>query len=247
MRAKIVIYDAAGDTKSPMLVTTRGEVVYSDGARMVLTARVAEGPLHGKLMIGTLVGTFNSSPESSTVESYTQKVDGELLCAMHFSDPIPFNAFATGHYALPFTEIGNRHDNALLGDNAGDRLYGGAGDDVLIGFRGADLLKGGAGMDEFAFLTPRDSTAARSDRIADFGRGIDLIDLQEIDANARAHGNQAFDFIGTHAFSGDAEELRVAKHGDTTVVLGDIDGDRVAELVIRLDHAPRLGEHDFIL
>lgn len=129
--------------------------------------------------------------------------------------------------------------DTLVGGADDDRLLGGAGDDRLAGGAGRDVLTGGPGKDVFVF----DKTAlAAVDRITDFRRG-DVIDLSAIDADATARGNQAFDFIGAKAFSGEAGELRYAGG----LLLGDIDGDREAELTIEIARAAALLDAGLVL
>lgn len=99
---------------------------------------------------------------------------------------------------------GNGGANTLNGGGEADTLNGGGGNDSLIGGAGADVLTGGAGNDRFVYQSAADSgvLAAARDRITDFSRGQDQIDLSAIDANTTAGGNQAFIFIGTGAFTG---------------------------------------------
>ena len=160
--------------------------------------------------------------------------------------------------------LGSRHDdlisgdqgaNALWGYGGNDRLYGGSGDDRLLGGggndrlegqRGADRLEGGAGADVFVFRDPRDSTyyAPGRDTIMDFSSDEgDRIHLTHMDADVTIKGNQAFTFIGLAAFSGRAGELKV----NTGHVLGDIDGDGIADFAIAVNGAKGLTADDFWL
>lgn len=68
--------------------------------------------------------------------------------------------------------IGTSLDDLLMGAAGNDQINGMAGDDILSDGEGADRLTGGGGHDTF-LLTPDIQT----DRITDFERGIDLIDL----------------------------------------------------------------------
>uniref|UniRef100_UPI002FE2F520 calcium-binding protein n=1 Tax=Phenylobacterium sp. TaxID=1871053 RepID=UPI002FE2F520 len=70
--------------------------------------------------------------------------------------------------------VGNELDNRLAANDAGSTLDGAAGDDILIAGRGADVLTGGAGKDIFRF----DQLSASADRITDFTRGEDMLDLR---------------------------------------------------------------------
>ena len=70
----------------------------------------------------------------------------------------------------------------------------------------ADVMTGGTGYDAFIFDAITDSVpGAYRDRITDFQEDIDYIDLSKIDANVFAAGNQAFRFIGAHAFTAAAQ------------------------------------------
>lgn len=159
---------------------------------------------------------------------------------------------------------GNSLSNLITGSAGGDSLEGADGNDVLIGGAGGDRLQGdsgsdqmtgGSGPDVFIFRALTDSQAgaprsdgkkALSDVIADFVSGEDKIDLYDIDADAIAAGQQHFAYIGAGAFTGHAGELRVETSGGWTRILGDVDGDRVADLYITA-HTPSIQAADFIL
>lgn len=102
-------------------------------------------------------------------------------------------------------------------------------------------MKGGPGRDDFDFNSVRE---ARHDLIQDFHRGDD-IDLSTIDARIGG-GNQAFHFIGTHAFTRHAGELRFTDQGATCLVQGDVNGDGRADFDI-LVKAATLHQGDFVL
>jgi Ca2+-binding RTX toxin-like protein len=97
---------------------------------------------------------------------------------------------------------GSGHADTLrLGANGGtldglagnDTMTGGGGSDKVIGGAGYDVMTGGAGPDFFLFTSTSDSPWSNaSDRITDFVRGSDKIDLGALDANAHVGGNQAF-------------------------------------------------------
>lgn len=67
--------------------------------------------------------------------------------------------------------IGGKDINAT-GNDLDNTLKGNIGDNVLSGLEGYDLLTGGAGADVFVFRT-----GGATDRVTDFGRGADRIDL----------------------------------------------------------------------
>ncbi|MBP1858596.1 M10 family metallopeptidase C-terminal domain-containing protein [Rhizobium herbae] len=145
---------------------------------------------------------------------------------------------------------GNTGTNLLTGGSDDDLLNGGNGSDTLLGGLGADDLTGGAGGDTFVFRTLADSTVAMAgrDTIYDFsGMGGDHIDLSAIDANAMTSGNQAFTYLGTAVFTGNAGELRYIERASDTYVYGDTNGDKKVDFAIHLDDAISLSKEYFIL
>jgi Ca2+-binding RTX toxin-like protein len=135
------------------------------------------------------------------------------------------------------------HD-VMAGGSGKDQLNGGSGSDRLVGGLGRDFLTGGDGADVFDFnRTSESSTLSGFDRINDFRRGQDRIDLSSIDADPGTTGNQAFAFIGNHAFSGVGGQLRF--HGGT--VYGDTDGDKAADFAIEVTGLTAMDAFDFIL
>ena len=153
------------------------------------------------------------------------------------------------------TLYGDYHANTLTGLGGADVLYGGSGADRLEGGLGNDWLEGGSGADIFVFSSLADSrlSALRSDGakrlpdvIADFTSGVDKIDLSALDAVSFAAGDQAFSFIGSAAFSGQAGELRYELHGDNAFIFADRNGDRQPDFQI-IAATPVLHAADFIL
>jgi uncharacterized delta-60 repeat protein len=143
------------------------------------------------------------------------------------------NLVYTGSSA--FSGTGNAVGNVITGAGSADRLLGLAGDDTLngaagndslTGGAGADVLTGGAGADRFIYTANSDSglDALTRDRITDFVRGSDRIDVSAIDANNVAASNQAFLWRGTEAFSG-IGQLRIWFDASTqqTIVEGNTD------------------------
>ncbi|MDB5438919.1 MAG: hypothetical protein JWM33_1346 [Caulobacteraceae bacterium] len=131
------------------------------------------------------------------------------------------------------TLTGDNAANVLTGGAGTDTLDGGTGADTLIGGAGADILTGGGGNDAFVFLSATDSTSQAMDVITDF-KGADVIDLSGIDANTQLSGDQAFHLIGTAGFGNHAGELRIQALSDGTHVLGDINGDGLADFNLLL-------------
>ena len=144
--------------------------------------------------------------------------------------------------------IGNSGNNRLEGNAGGNYLSGGLGRDTIVGGRGDDVMSGGEDRDVFLFrsaaeVSVKSGDAMISDVIEDFTPDIDLIDLSAIDANLNRAGNQAFDFIGSDAFSGHARELRYFGN----IISGDQNGDGVADFELILASSPTLDGEDFVL
>ena len=124
---------------------------------------------------------------------------------------------------------------------------------------------GGAGNDVFDFNARNESgkTASTRDVIGDFKHNQDHIDLKDIDANAKKHGDQAFKFIGSqdfHHVKGELHYFSIVKPGDfldhkngsafnrdKVIVEGDINGDGKADFQIELSHYTTIAKSDFVL
>lgn len=157
-----------------------------------------------------------------------------------------------------FVGTGNALDNSIIGGNGGNTLYGGAGNDylaggsgndVLVGGSGKDSLLGGGGADRFVFA-PGDlgSVITNTDTILDFSHDQgDKIDLSQFDANTKTTLKDAFTFIGSKAFSHTAGELRVTSIGGYWNVMGDTNGDGVADFALNVKASNPLIKSDFIL
>ncbi len=145
---------------------------------------------------------------------------------------------------------GNSGNDQLTGGTGNDSLSGAQGNDWIVGGSGTDRMSGGIGADVFDFRSVAESSAVTStaDVITDFSHAAgDRISLSSIDGNTLAAGNQAFQLIGSAAFSHHAGELRVAYQGGNAFVSGDVDGNGVADFVIRLDAVTALRAGDFVL
>jgi serralysin len=146
--------------------------------------------------------------------------------------------------------IGSSGSDTYTGTRFSDRIKGGAGSDKLTGGAGADDLWGGEGTDTFIFKSVGESTVKSSgrDTIFDFSvQQKDKIHLSSIDANALKGGNQAFEFIGIRAFSGEAGELQYRKAASDTYVSGDVNGDKIADFTIHFDDAIDFSQSYFVL
>jgi Ca2+-binding RTX toxin-like protein len=132
---------------------------------------------------------------------------------------------------------GSAFADTLTGSTAANVLTGGAGDDSLVGGGGADIFvfadtPGGVGVD-----TIGDFSTAQHDKI----------DLSGLDANTMLAGDQPFVFIGTAAFHGVAGELRYALASGGVTVMGDTNGDGVADFILNLNGVSTLASTDFVL
>ena len=116
--------------------------------------------------------------------------------------------------------IGSNQRDYLKGNEFANTLIGNDGDDVLEGQAGADTYTGGDGFDTFVL-----NVIEQGDVITDFTTGEDTINL--------ASSGFAFSFAGNASLSGNAGEL-VYVNGK---LLGDVDGDGNADLVVDLNGA----------
>lgn len=143
------------------------------------------------------------------------------------------------------TVQGDAGADRLIGDDGADSISGGLGADWLEGGQGADTLSGGAGADLFQF---RPADVGAIDRIIDFSRVEgDKINLAPIDANTSLAGDQRFAFIGSGGFTKTAGELRAVTSNQTTTLMGDTNGDGVADFQIVVVGAGTMQASDFVL
>ena len=151
---------------------------------------------------------------------------------------------ATGN-SLANVITGNDGKNYLSGGGGADTLSGGLGDDTLEGGAGSDQLTGGTGNDRFVFKFVSDSTSSAADTITDFV-AYDKIVLSEIDVDLNTAGVQKFVFNSTGVFKGVVGDLIYDKVNH--FVLGDVNGDRVADFKIVMANNPAsMSSGDFIL
>ena len=150
---------------------------------------------------------------------------------------------------------GGANSDQLFGGSGNDSLNGGSGIDLLAGSSGRDVMTGGSEADSFRFDAVSESARGSTvrDIITDFVRGQDRINIDPIDANRNAAGDQDFTFIGEAQFSqGVAGQVRAstfvnANGQGTTVIQADVNGDRVADMEIQLTGNYTLGFGDFDL
>jgi serralysin len=143
---------------------------------------------------------------------------------------------------------GGEGNDTIFGQGGNDVIDGGAGKDLITGGPGKDTLIGGLGADRFIFTKVSDSKPGSADLIYDFRHGQDLISVSQIDARTGSTGNNVgnnkFVFIGSNDFNGVKGELRY----EDGFVYADVNGNKVADLFIRIDGAPAaMFANDFIL
>ena len=146
---------------------------------------------------------------------------------------------------------GGAGNDTLSGGDGNDTILGGDGNDTIEGGAGLDILTGGRGADTFVYrdghFNPAD-LASCTDVITDFNAAEgDKISLSLIDAKTGTAADDAFTFIGNQAFHGVAGELRFAPDGDGITVLGDTNGDGVADLAIHLAGVTTISGSNFFL
>jgi uncharacterized protein len=139
----------------------------------------------------------------------------------------------------------------IRGGTLGDSINGGSGDDKIIGFGGADTITGGSGADQFRYLLTSDSGfGAARDQITDFAIGSDRLNFLFFDADPLTAGDQAFNFVGTAAFTATGiGQVRYFTSGADILVQADVNGDGVADMEIVLQGigGGTLTAGDFIL
>jgi uncharacterized delta-60 repeat protein len=134
------------------------------------------------------------------------------------------------------TICGEGGNDIIDGGEGRDTLRGGHGLDYLIGGAGADVLTGGEGPDNFVYEDASESSLLAADRITDFVRGEDRIDLHSLPIEKKlAWGGTTPTANGvwfTQAFG-------------QTFVFASLNGDRFPEMRITLNGLHNLTPTDF--
>lgn len=131
-------------------------------------------------------------------------------------------------------------NDTVNGGSGNDSLYGEAGNDSLTGGTGIDILNGGLGADAYVFNSGETgATLATADRIQGFSNAQgDKIHLIGMGVNS---------FLGTHVFTNEAGQLRYELIGGNTYIQGDVNGDGIADFMIRLDGNVTIMNNDFLI
>jgi hypothetical protein len=119
---------------------------------------------------------------------------------------------------------------------------------------GSDSLYGGVDKvrDVFDFNSIAESKVGTArDKVYNFLKGIDDLDLKTIDANTKVSGDQAFKFAGTKVAANSvwyaAKEVDGSSKTKDIIVYGDVNGDAKADFEIGLVGVTSLTTADFVL
>ncbi len=140
--------------------------------------------------------------------------------------------------------IGGEGNDYLLGSGGNDTLRGNEGHDRLDGGAGHDQMTGGPGSDVFIFRPdgPWEEPTTEPegnvvDTIRDFVQGEDYLDTS-------AWGRMTF--IGrSSSFTGAGAEIRYVDLGRGTIVIADVDGDKVEDFRFWIHQSVVLQASDF--
>lgn len=246
-----------GGGADTMLGGTGNDTYYVNAATDVVSELSAGGTDTVVSSVSRTLGAYQenltlngSSTTSGTGNGLANKIVGNL--AANKLSGLAGNDLLDGGSGNDTLDGGTGND-VLAGSAGNDVLGGGSGNDRLNGGLGADKLSGGTGQDQFVFSSVKDSAVGISlrDVILDFERGVDRIDLSAIDANvASSASNEAFQFIGSAAFSANASaQVRYSYDSDTGVgvLYGSTDADTTAEFSIQFAGVASLAATDFVL
>ncbi len=148
------------------------------------------------------------------------------------------------------TMSGGSYNDTLTGGGGNDQLNGNFGNDLIVGGAGTDQMTGGGGNDTFDFNASTETgIGSVRDVIADFSKvsgNTDTIDISGLDANLDISGNQAFQWIGTAAFTA-AGQLRYQVIGGNSVIMANTGANLGTDYEIEVSGTPSLVGADFIL
>lgn len=141
------------------------------------------------------------------------------------------------------SNLADRYDGGLgsdllYGGGGADVLEGSSGKDTLSGGLGNDILRGGSGNDTFVFTSGAEAgTAAGFDRITDFKSGEDKIDVSAFMAGGHFNGTRPL-------VAGEGPQISYDRAH--AMMLGDVNGDGVADFQFYLNQVPVVLATDFI-
>ena len=252
----VVIENAtAGGGDDILIGNAAANTLTGNGGDDFLMGRAGADTLHGgggfdtvsyALATGGVIASLNNSGNGSG-SGGGGEATGDTFTGMEALEGSDFDDILwTGNGANTLAGLGG--NDSLAGGNGADLLDGGDGNDTLEGGDGKDVLSGGAGDDVLTGGGDRDffvfAETGGADRIMDFQRGPDRVDLSAIDAVSGGADNP-FAWIGAAAFSGVAGQLRAYSSAGMHFVAGDVNGDSVADFTIRTNIL--LVNNDFVL
>lgn len=134
-----------------------------------------------------------------------------------------------------------------VGTTAADTIIAGAANSTIIGGLGRDIITGGLGKDVFKLNTIADSAVGTTtrDKITDFTRGQDKIDLSAIDAKTGGTANDVFKLIAASSLT--TANANGAVWFANGVLNASTDGDTAAEIQIELTGVTAFATTDIIL
>jgi Ca2+-binding RTX toxin-like protein len=162
--------------------------------------------------------------------------------------------------------VGNGGNDAIYGDrvvswtdplhhtdaSGDDKINGGKGNDFIVGGGGADTLVGGADADIFAYGAVSESNASAIDRITDFTKGSDHIQLWfTVTGTDASVSTDRLSHLGSAADAGHlaVHHALLANVGGTNYLVVDANGvagyQAGADLLIRLDGVATISTSDF--
>ncbi len=143
--------------------------------------------------------------------------------------------------------IAGRGDDSLTGSDQNNTLKGGAGADTITGGGGQDRLYAGRdnAVDTFVFADTDESgpRPRQRDKIYQFDRGEDLIDLTAIDGNTNRAGTQALSWSDSAA----AYSVWAEDTGRHMLLRADVTGDGQADFSVLVTRINGLTEDDLLL
>ncbi|MEQ1756126.1 MAG: peroxidase family protein [Micropepsaceae bacterium] len=157
---------------------------------------------------GAGADTLDMSAATNAVTVQLNNVIGNLFFAVATGTDIGTDVLSAFlQQSTIETFIGGSGNDTFTGRTAGGAnavtFVGGGGIDTFIAGNSVETMTGGIDADIFQYLSSGGvGTGGGRSIITDFHHAEgDIIDLTSIDANTTVSGNQAFDFIGSAAFS----------------------------------------------
>jgi RTX calcium-binding nonapeptide repeat (4 copies) len=210
--------------------TTGNDVIQGEAGTQILNGFAGDDTF--------AVGIGNHTLNGSTGTDTASYAGAAAAASINLATGIATTGSFTDQLSSIENATGSGFADTITGSSGANVLIGGAGNDTLTGGGAADTLTGGSGSDKFVYLSASDSTSSATDTIMDFSHAEgDKIDVSAI-------GN--FSFVTT--FTHHADQLAVIDMGGGVYkVVGDVNGDGVADLTILVHSSTALVAGDFVL